>query len=791
MKFLLLCLSLFLSESVLSQTISITIKNQDGHGIPNASISLINLGSKTTLQQGKSDSLGKFQFPISKIDSIEIQVSHLLYQSYGEKLAVKDIKSELSIELKPLTQEIEEVKVTGKRPQVYRKIDRLVFDVANSNISSLNGWDILKRTPLVNIQGSSLSIRGSQSIVVLINEKRQLMSMDELKNLLESTTGTEIQSIEVITNPPAKYEASGTAVINIKMKQVTDLGYKGSLYTKYEQSNYAKQLFGINQNYKNEKFNIRTGYYFGRGTYARYGTDVVNYPKDQTRWESTLTRIDQNKNQQTYNVNAEYNPDSTLTLNLGFDGSYQPKSNGIYIVPTLIYNNQGIQESHYLTNNDHNRYSKRNNIYFQLTKKRSDNFKLDWTNYYSSSIRKQFQDINTSLNFKDQPSQTSQFITNDGYQTILASSQLDLMTKIKSIEFEFGGKYSYVKSENWMDFKDDSSGELEIRPEKSSNFDYQEQNTALYLSSSYNLKKWQFKAGLRAEYTDLEGKVSIPQEINKSDYLTLFPTFYLQYQTDNNAQYSFSYGKRINRPSYSWLNPAKSYYNQFSYFQGDPNLRATISHNLNLGFNHKNWIVDLFYNYEKWPNMEISYQNNETNELIYHYTNIEHGQAAGISLNKSLELTSFWSLYMDLTGLYQDNYFIGVDQKVYKNDIYSLNSLARTTFTLNKPSDWNLELSHQYFSPSIQGTFNISHFSSTDLIMNRKFLNKKLELSLYFLDIFKTQGTKISTKYADQDNYFLDYQDSRKLVFTLRFNFGNQRIKNGKNIQSTDEQKRI
>lgn len=791
MKVYILSFFLLICSYSHAQNLSGSIRNQEDQSVANANVSLYNIKTKTIINQIKTESNGKFTFVLPAVDSIEIEVSHLQYKTYNERLAVKDVPENLIIELQPKTQEIDEIVVTGRSPQIYRKIDRLVFEVANSNISSLSGWDILKRTPLVNTQGDNILVRGSNNIVVLINEKRQLMTAAELHILLESTPGSEIQSIEVITNPPAKYEASGNAVINIKMKQVKSLGYKGSLYAKYEQNTYGKQLFGLTQNYKNEKFNVRASYYFGRGTYARFGTDVVNYPNDNTRWESDLKRVDKSNNQQIYNASAEFTPDSTLSMTIGMDGTYQPNANGIYQVPTLIYNQQGIVESEYHTKNDHHNFSSTNNIYFQLSKKLPRNTSLDWTNYYSQSSRNQFQDIQTELQFKDEPHKQSQFVTDNKYKTKLASSQLDFITKINTIDVEFGAKYSFVNSNNRMAFSDNERGQLESRPEKSSDFDYKEHNVAGYLSASYAYKKWQWKAGLRAEYTDLEGKVSVPEDINKNNYLTLFPTFYMQYQADNDAQYGFSYGKRINRPSYSWLNPAKSYYNQFSYFQGDPRLRATISHNLNLNYNHKNWVVDVFYNYEQWPNMEISYQDNQTNELIYHYTNIKRGQMAGISMNKSIDLTSFWNLYLDVTGLYNENIFIGKDKKQYKNDVYELNTRARTTFVLNKASDWNLELAHRYYSPSIQGTFTISQFSSTDIIMNRKFMNKKLDVGVFFLDIFKTEGTKIATKYANQDNYFLDYRDSRKFVLTMRYNFGNQTLKNGKTIKKTAEQNRL
>src|SRR5690606_36571306 len=115
-------------------------------------------------------------------------------------------------------------------------------------------------------------------------------------------------------------------------------------------------------------------------------------------------------------------------------------------------------------------------------------------------------------------------------------------------------------------------------------------------------------------------------------------------------------------------------------------------------------------------------------------------------------------------------------------------STLSSSFTLEKAHDWNMELGHSYYSPSFQGPFRISQLSSTYFVMNRKFLRKKLEASLYFLDIFKSEEVKVASNYANQNNYFLDYSDTRKVSLTLRFHFGNQTVRNNRNIQKTAEQ---
>lgn len=722
--------------------------------------------------------------------AVKLVVKDLEYGTV-EKNVDLEKQEELQIVLKKEVQEIQEVVMTKQKPVVKRKIDRLEFNVENSNISSLNAWEILKKTPGVTAGNDVLAIKGSQSILVTINDKKVMLTGDELKSLLENTQGDDVKSVEVITNPPAKYEASGSAVLNIVLKKNKIEGYRGVLYSKYIQSQYAKGIAGISQYYKKDKLSVMGSYYRGTGTYYREGTDYVNYIEDQTRWISTMNRKDENKSQNTVNVNFEYEIDSLTNISLNYSGSFSPKSFGTYHVPTLIYNSQNIVESNYLTVNDHNSRSINNSLSLQADRKLNEKSQLTWTNYFAGNNARKYQNVLTYLDFVNQPPKENNFLTNNRSDVQLYSTQADYQWKNEKWELESGAKYSFVKTSSQLDFSDNENGQLQYRADKSNVFDYKEHNFALYSSLAYNPGKWNFKAGLRAEKTDLEGVVSEPYEMNKNDYWKLFPTAYAQYTTDSKHQFGLSYGKRISRPSYSWLNPAKSYYNLFSYFQGDPKLKATIIHNLNLTYTWKEWNLDFYYRKELYPSMEISFQEPSTNQLIYHYTNIEKAQAYGLSLYKNFQIKPWWSLSLSENLEHNENYFIGVDNLLYKNKVWNWASNVSTSFTLDKNSDWKLELGHQYNSPSIQGTFRISGSSSTYLVMNRKFLNKKLEASLFFNDIFRTSGEKISTKYANQDNYFLDYRDTRNCIISLKFNFGNQSVKNTKTIKKADEQDRM
>ena len=772
------------------QKIEGTVVNIQNEKLPLVTIEIYD-SQNILIKKLITDQNGEFSFDgISEV-SIKLIFKDLEYDQFEEIIDLAKYNKPLKIILKKNIQDIEEVVMIKQKPIVTRKIDRLSFNVENSNISSLNAWEILKKTPGVSVNNDALTIKGSQSILVTINDKKVMLTGDELKNLLENTQGEDLKSVEVITNPPSKYEASGSAVLNIIMKKNTIEGYRGIISSKYIQSQYAKGVAGISQYYKKDKLSVMASYYLGAGTYYREGTDYVNYLEDQTRWISIMNRKDQNKSQNTVNFNIEYEIDSLTNLSLNYSGFFSPKSFGTYYVPTLIYNTQNVVESNYTTINDHNSRTITNALSFQVDRKLNGKSKISWINYFAGNNARKYQNVLTYLDFIDQDPEENNYRTNNKSDVQLYSTQADYEWKNDKWEIESGVKYSFVKTNSVLQFSQKENGEFQYRSDKSNTFDYQEHNFALYSSLAYNPGKWNFKAGLRAEKTDLEGIVSDPFEVNKNDYWKLFPTLYAQYTTTNNHQFGLSYGKRISRPSYSWLNPAKSYYNLFSYFQGDPKLKATMVHNLNFTYTWKDWNLDFYYRKEINPSMEISFQDPATNQLIYNFTNIEKGQAYGLSLYKNFQIKPWWSLSVSENLEHNENYFVGVDSILYKNKIWNWSSDLSTSFTLDKKSDWSVEIGHQYNSPSIQGTFTISGFSSTYLVMNRTFLSKKLEASLLFNDIFKTSQQKVSTKYANQDNYFLDYTDTQNFIISIKFNFGNQAVKNVKTIEKAEEQNRM
>jgi outer membrane receptor protein involved in Fe transport len=264
------------------------------------------------------------------------------------------------------------------------------------------------------------------------------------------------------------------------------------------------------------------------------------------------------------------------------------------------------------------------------------------------------------------------------------------------------------------------------------------------------------------------------------------------YKPSEGNEMGISYGKRITRPNYSWLNPSKSYYNKYSYFIGDVNLQPTITHNFSFLYTLKSkYNFDLYYRNEKNPSMEISFQDNATNMVVYHFTNIAKDQAVGLDFSCNLELKPWWTIALQSGMKYTEDLFQGIDGNLYQNDVWGFNGSINQQFNLNKKKDFTAEVNFRYDSPSVQGTFTITGSSSLEISFRKKFWDNKAEVSLILSDIYRGEKSIVSTKYADQNNYFYDYSDTQSFRISFKYNLGNQILKNKAEKEKTEEQKRL
>lgn len=347
---------------------------------------------------------------------------------------------------------IKTVEIQGKKPLIKRKIDRLEFNIDKTPLQNLNAWEILKNTPGIQMQNETLSVQNSTQILVTINDKKTLMTAEQLHQYLENMDGNNVAAVEVITSPPAKYEAQGSAVINIKLKQDKSEGYKGRISARWHQAQYAKGRIGLQQSFNTNKWQLSGNYDFVSGNYVRKNLDVTVFDKAKQRWESDLVRKTEGHEQHIYNFVAQYNLDSLQSVQFGFNGFNAPRSIGYYRVPTVIYNTAtNLAESNFLTANDGAEYTNNFSSYLIFDKKFGKN-NLTFSNNFSTKRYHENQDISTFLHFQNKPESSTRFANQSVQDLKLYSSQLDYRRDAEKFVLESGLKFSSVVNKNSQNF---------------------------------------------------------------------------------------------------------------------------------------------------------------------------------------------------------------------------------------------------------------------------------------------------------------------------------------------------
>ncbi|MEP2239795.1 MAG: outer membrane beta-barrel protein, partial [Maribacter sp.] len=600
---------------------------------------------------------GAYEIKSVTTGNYRIVASYIANTVESELLSIAD-----SIEIEPLilqsSQELDEVVVTQKKPVIEQLADRHIFNIENTALSDGDIWDVLKRTPGVMVMNNRLYINGSPNVTIMINGKRVNLPEDDIINLLTGSSASNVESIEVITSPPAKYSAEGGLLIDIKMKKNLVAGYNGAVFNRYTQGVLPKHTLGTDHFFKGKKVDFSTNYSFNHNRDWSRNTDVTTYSEigqESEIWTVEQKIIDKEKS---HNVNLflDVQLDEKNTLSLSSTSSLSPNGISNYFSTTNINTTDGELTAQLdgLNTTQYETYNSSNYLdwVYKLNDKGAELSTNAHFTYYDS---KRTQVLNNDIvqGFTDNTLENTLNIGSD--QIInLFSAQTDLTLPLsKSSIMETGFRVATINSEaNIMQsgFDDFASGN---NPTESGLFDYDEQIYAGYVSLNNNWESWKLNLGLRAEYTDTEGNLDMSASLNTTSYFKLFPNMALSYKKEKNAFY-LKYNRRIKRPRYSSINPFQFYLTANSLFEGNPNLKPAYSDYMQFDYVYdRDYKVVLFVNRKSNEQAQQIIQDNETNTLITQYINFESNYFYGIDVSVSKELTSYWYLYA-LVSHYHD-----------------------------------------------------------------------------------------------------------------------------------------
>lgn len=690
---------------------------------------------------------------------------------------------------------LETVVIKKQKKIIERKVDRLIYNVENSTASTGgNALDALKSAPMVRVQNEAISIVGKGEVLIMIDDRLQKIPASEMAAFLKTIPSDNIKSIEVITSPPAKYEAEGNnGIINIKLKAAKNNSWNASLGTNYTQRFYAGNSVQGMFNYNRGKLSLQSSVYVEQQKSLSNSQSNTYYQNELWSMENLSTSKNKNLG---ISFGADYKITDQWTTGVKYLGSFS-KENGSGSPLTSRINYTTSHPDSFISSNTES--SNRPNInslnWFNTIKMDSaktvlttdlDFFeykKDDTRDFYGSELDAQMQML---------PGTYFSALNSNVNKIRNYSGKADLETKLSWADLNLGGRFSFTRTDNDFVAYNKETGSAILNTDQSNTFIYKEYNEALYFSLSKKFNsQWEAKLGLRAEATQTIGFSENRNQTDKNDYIKLFPTAYLTYTMNTNHSFSLNYNRRIRRPDFDYLNPFVVRTSPFYYSEGNPYLKPSIIDNLELSYiKGQKWTSSLYYSKVSDFGQALSILNPETNVTRNTPINYADTYQIGFSTSYNLSAGKWWNSFSGFNINYQN-----VKSKVpYTTSIDGYNAYlySNNDFTLNKKKTVSLSVNYGLQLPGRYQIFHISTMNILDVTVKFLCLDKKFSVSLTGTDLLNSQRPVISYQSNGIETNFRNNNYTRGFRLSLSYRFGNNDLKSkDRNFGNEEERNRM
>jgi outer membrane receptor protein involved in Fe transport len=769
-----------------SYQISGSVKDTDGVPLPLANVLLLRTKDSVQVKGTSADDAGRFALSDVAPDLYFLKAT---YFGYGSVLVPLEVRSDIRIGALILEEEgasLDEVVVTGQRPTVERLADRVVFNVENTVMSEGSTWDILRNAPGVVNSQDNLEIRG-QAATIYLNDRKVQLTQSEILDLLKGLDGNVVSSVEVIPVPPANYEAEDGPVLNIRTRQNILPGYKGSVRAQYAQAIFPKYSFGTSQYVKSGKFGLFANYSISPRKEFRDTEGSVNFIDDQntvfSRWQTEMDRVGRTQAQQ-LNLILDYDLTGRDQLNLTTNTTYSPNKSYAYDLGTVMRNGAGAVDSTLRTLQDTEIDQFNTSFDLNYTRKlEKEGATLKANGHYTHFQANSTQDgLTTYFDPSGAFLRDFSFATDSEQDIDIFTAQLDYYTPVASGSFEAGAKGSFIQSRNRIDY---ATGTLGVRSFEdialTDRYNYDEAVYAAYATLNKSWDPWTFKAGLRAEQTEVRGESLTLDEINRQSYLELFPSLFVLRELNDTQSMSFSYSRQLTRPNYADLNPFRIFLNENNFEEGNPNLVPAFSHKLNLNWTLDNtFFVDLYYRDNGRYLSTLTFQDNENLLLRDSNQNAKSSRSYGLDFTVSTSITPFWFLYSYNSLYYEENIIFAEESAIetYTNKVTGFYAYLSNSLTISKDGSLTGEASVQYVGNFLYGAAKTSETITLNLGLRKSLWDDRAVLSLVAEDLLGRANPTYTTRYANQDQSIFVRPETQFVRMTFTYNFGNFRLKN-------------
>ena len=753
-------------------------------------VTLFETDSETFLKGTSTDDNGVFEISSLSEGKYTLKMSFIGFKSIDKIITISNDVILETIVLKVDSETLDTVTITAKRPTISRKPDRLTFNIENTALTEGSTLQVLKSTPGIIVSEGNINIK-SDPATVFINNRRVQLTSDELIQLLESAPANSIKSVEVITNPPASYDADSGSVVNIIMSKNLVTGYRGNVSSSYTQGVFPRYNGATSHYFKNNKVNLNINYSYTNQKINREQENSINYfdPNgniDQI-WNSD---IDRNTKSEVHNINLsfDYYLSEKTALSLTSTALFTPYFKYRVLNNTSITDsNSNFLES--FTSNNLSRDDKLNigtdlGLRTEFDNGSALSFNGHYTSYNYNRDQNVFQNNLTGNN--------SEFNTLANQDTNIYTAKADYSLPInETSSFDTGVKFSNVNTDSDITLREIINGVEVINIANSNAFDYDEKVIAAYANYSKSWENWDLIIGLRAEQTNVEGFSPTLNQTNTQDYFKWFPNASISHSFSDNFSLYGNYKRSITRPNYTLLNPFTFFLNENIVVVGNPALQPTFLDHFVVGTNFlEHFTIEAYYmNYDGAIN-EIPRQDNTTNILAYTPVNFDKTVDFGFDFLFDIDITNDWNIY------FATSFYNITEETSFGNDFIDLSRWSNYTemannMTLLEDNSLDLNLSLAWVGKNLYALQTIEDRLVTGLSLTKSILNKKGVISLSFEDLFNFQDEKRSVRYLNQSSRQNIDVDNRFVKLGFRYKFGNTGLSTNERTTDVEERDRI
>ncbi|MFD2937522.1 TonB-dependent receptor domain-containing protein [Spirosoma flavum] len=784
---LVLLITLSLSGRAQPRPVQITghLADEKQQPVEFATVAVLKAADAALVKATYTDAAGQFSFDGLADGTYKITISYVGYTSMTTPIftlsAGQPVVKIGSIALVPQSKQLAEVVVTGQKAVIEQKIDRMVLNVgALASNAGATALDILEKSPGVTVdQSGQVSLKGKKEVMIMLDDKLTYLSGDELANLLRSMSATQLDQIEIMTNPSAKYDAAGNAgIINIKTKKTGNVGFNGTLTLGAGYSPYFKSNDGLNLNYRTGKINAFANYSFiqNNGSF-----DIATQRSFVDATGQRISELNQSANRLSHS--------QTNSLKVGLDYFASAKT-------TLGFTLSGFLNPQRPTGNTTTTLADANGVTTTTIRTTSQSDALWRNGAVNLNARHQFspdRELSASADYLSYKSTNAQTLLSNTYSPdgglisqlplrgdiplniSIYTAKADYSQPVGMLfKLETGLKTALIQTNNQGNYFTQVNGIEQPDYQRSNQFNYRENINALYLNGSRQLgAQWFAQVGLRYENTQYTGhqlgNPVKPDSLFLRHYSNLFPTVFLSYKANEKNQLALSFGRRIDRPVYQDLNPFLSIIDQYSYSTGNPFLRPQFSTNVEVSHNYGGFLTTTL-NYSKTDGFITETLQQQAGVIIRSVGNVASRDNAGLAVSLQLPITRAWSVNAFANGAY--THFNGtIADYPFNASAFSLNLNLTNQFTLG--NGWAAEVSGFYHGRNRdEGQAIIRSISQVSLGLSKQLLEKRASLVFNLRDVFHSQ---VSREIQDFQNVVSTIQltrDTRVANVSFVYRFG-------------------